>query len=84
VEPDGQHAVRRRVEFGLTALTAVDTPGGIRRPDPVIEIRSGREPRDTVILSEMSAFKDVDRVRVQKPSKGRAAARATCATMLSP
>ena len=60
MEPDGQHAVRTHVEFGLTGWSTGET--GYEK---VIEIRSGLRPGNTVIMSDMSAFKDKERVRVQ-------------------
>ena len=52
IEADGHHAKRVKVQYGL---------GSVNR----VEIRSGLEPGDKVILSDMSAYKDQQRVRVQ-------------------
>jgi HlyD family secretion protein len=60
LEPDGRHAVRVRVEFGLTGRSTGET-----RFDKVIEIRSGLQPGDTVVVSDMSVFNGKDRIRVQ-------------------
>ena len=60
LEPDGQHAVGVRVVFGPTGRST-----GESRFDKVIEIRSGLQPGDEVVLSDMSAFKGKDRIRLQ-------------------
>jgi len=60
LEPDGKQASRVRVEYGLTGRSTGET-----RFDKVVEIRSGLKVGDTVILSDMSAFKGHDRVRLQ-------------------
>jgi HlyD family secretion protein len=52
VEPDGQSAVRTKVLFGKSSIN-------------VIEIRGGLQPGDRVILSDMSAYKGVDRVTLR-------------------
>jgi HlyD family secretion protein len=52
LEPDGQHATRVRVLYGHGSVNKV-------------EIRSGLEPGDRVILSDMSAYKGQERVRLQ-------------------
>ena len=52
MDADGQHATRVKVQYGA---------GSINR----VEIRSGLQPGDRVILSDMSAYKDQQRVRVQ-------------------
>jgi len=52
MDADGQHASRVKVQYGA---------GSINR----VEIRSGLQPGDRVILSDMSAYKDRQRVRVQ-------------------
>jgi HlyD family secretion protein len=62
LEGDGLHAVRRQVEFGLTAFTTVEKSGVQQPAEPVIETRSGLQSGDKVILS---AFKDANQVRVQ-------------------
>jgi hypothetical protein len=49
-----------RVEFGLTGRSTGET-----RFDKVIEIRSGLQPGDTVVVSDMSVFNGKDRIRVQ-------------------
>ena len=60
LEPDGQHVVGTRVVFGRIGRSTGET-----RFDKVIEIRSGLQPGDEVVLSDMSAFKGKDRVRLQ-------------------
>jgi len=60
LEPNGSHASRVRVEYGLTGRSAGET-----RFDKVIVIRSGLQVGNTVILSDMSTFKGSDRVRLQ-------------------
>jgi len=52
VEPDGHPAVRTKVLFGRSSVN-------------VIEIRSGLQPGDRVIVSDMSAYKGVDRVTLR-------------------
>jgi HlyD family secretion protein len=52
LEPDGQHALRVKVQYGLTSVN-------------LIEIRAGLQPGDQVILSDMSAFDARERVRLQ-------------------
>jgi hypothetical protein len=52
VEPDGQSAVRTKVQFGRSSVN-------------VIEIRGGLQPGDRVILSDMSAYNGVDRVTLR-------------------
>ncbi len=51
MEPDGEHAVRTRVEVGRTSVNT-------------IEIRGGLQLGDTVILSDMSAWDAYDRIRL--------------------
>jgi HlyD family secretion protein len=51
LEPDGRHATRVKVRHGQASVNKV-------------EIRSGLEPGDQVILSDMSSYKQ-DRVRLQ-------------------
>lgn len=51
LEPDGRHAIRIPVSLGASSTS-------------VIEVRSGLEVGDRVIVSDMSQF-DVERVRVQ-------------------
>jgi hypothetical protein len=60
LEPDGEHAARVRVEYGTTGRAAGET-----RFDKVVELRSGLQPGDSVILTDMAAFKGRDRVRLQ-------------------
>ena len=52
VEPDGQHVVRAKVQYGLSSVNT-------------IEVRSGLQPGDRVILSDMSAFAAQERLRLQ-------------------
>jgi HlyD family secretion protein len=52
LEPDGQHVVRARVQYGMSSVN-------------VIEVRSGLQPGDRVILSDMSAFAAQERLRLQ-------------------
>ena len=52
LEPDGRHARRVPVELGRGSANA-------------IEIRKGLKPGDQVILSEMSRWDSVDRVKLQ-------------------
>ena len=51
LEPDGKHAVRVAVKLGRTSVND-------------IEIREGLNPGDRVILSDMSAQDEFDRVRL--------------------
>jgi HlyD family secretion protein len=52
LDPDGQHAFRVRVEFGRTSVNAV-------------EVKSGLQPGDHVILSDMKAYDGFDRITVK-------------------
>jgi len=52
LEPDGQQAVRTRVQFGRSSVNQ-------------IEVRSGLQPGDKVIVSDMSAYKDSARVNLR-------------------
>jgi multidrug efflux pump subunit AcrA (membrane-fusion protein) len=52
LEPDGHHARRVQVQLGRGSANA-------------IEVRSGLKPGDQVILSEMSRWDAVDRVKLQ-------------------
>jgi len=52
LERNGEQAVRVKVEFGRSSVNT-------------IEIRSGLEPGDKVILSDMTAFKGYDRVTLR-------------------
>jgi multidrug efflux pump subunit AcrA (membrane-fusion protein) len=52
LEPDGRHARRTQVELGRGSANA-------------IEVRKGVKPGDQVILSEMSRWDSVDRVKLQ-------------------
>ena len=52
VEPDGQSAVKKKVQFGRSSVN-------------VIEIRGGLQPGDRIILSDMSAYDGVDRVTLR-------------------
>jgi multidrug efflux pump subunit AcrA (membrane-fusion protein) len=52
VEPDGQHATRVKVHYGRGSVNKV-------------EIRDGLQPGDRVILSDMSAYQEADRMRLQ-------------------
>ncbi len=52
LDPDGRHATRVKVQFGRCSVN-------------VIEIKSGLEPGDRVILSDMSAYGQYDRIAVQ-------------------
>jgi HlyD family secretion protein len=52
LERDGQHATRVKVRYGHGSVNKV-------------EIRSGLDPGDRVILSDMSAYKGQERVRLQ-------------------
>jgi HlyD family secretion protein len=51
IEPDGKHAIRVAVKLGRTSVSD-------------IEIREGLNPGDRVILSDMSAQDEFDRVRL--------------------
>jgi HlyD family secretion protein len=53
VEPDGKHAVRVQVQLGVASVST-------------IEVRKGLEVGDRVIISDMSQFDNVDRVRLQQ------------------
>jgi len=52
IDPDGQHAVRVPVHFGRISVNR-------------IEIKSGLDPGDRVILSDMSAYSRFDRVTLR-------------------
>jgi multidrug efflux pump subunit AcrA (membrane-fusion protein) len=52
VEPDGKQAVRTQVTLGRAAVNQ-------------IEIRSGLRPGERVILSDMSKYKDAERVNLK-------------------
>ena len=52
LDPDGRHATKVRVELGRSSVN-------------VIEVRSGLQPGDQVILSDMSAFAGRDRLRLE-------------------
>jgi beta-lactamase regulating signal transducer with metallopeptidase domain len=52
IEPDGRAAVRVKVEFGEASVN-------------VIEVKSGLQPGDKVILSDMSAYDKVDRLTLK-------------------
>jgi len=62
LESDGRHAVRRQVELGVSAFTTI---GSGQLGDAVIEVRSGLKPGDVVIVSDMSAVAQFDRVLVE-------------------
>lgn len=51
LEPDGQHVVRAKVQYGRSSVN-------------LIEIRSGLQPGDRVIVSDMSSFAAQERVRL--------------------
>ena len=51
LEPDGEHAVRVRVQIGRTSVNT-------------IEIRDGLQVADEVVLSDMSAWDAYDRIRL--------------------
>jgi hypothetical protein len=53
LEPDGRQAVRLKVQFGKISVNA-------------IEIRSGLQPGDKVILSDTTAFHALDRVNLKR------------------
>src|SRR5450432_605341 len=52
LEPDGKQAVRVKVRFGKSSVNA-------------IEIRSGLQPGDKVILSDTTAFHSLDRGKLK-------------------
>lgn len=52
LEPDGEHAVRVSVELGRSSVNT-------------IEIIRGLEPGDRVVLSDMTQYANVDRVRIK-------------------
>lgn len=52
LEPDGTHAVRVQVELGRSSVNT-------------IEIIRGLEPGDRVVLSDMTQYANVDRVRIK-------------------
>jgi multidrug efflux pump subunit AcrA (membrane-fusion protein) len=52
LEPDGEHAVRVSVELGRSSVNT-------------IEILRGLEPGDRVVLSDMTQYANVDRVRIK-------------------
>jgi len=52
LEPDGKQAVRTKVRFGKSSVN-------------VIEIRSGLQPGDKVILSDTAAFNGHDRINLK-------------------
>jgi hypothetical protein len=52
LEPDGEHAVRVSVQLGRSSVNT-------------IEIISGLEPGDRVVLSDMTQYANVDRVRLK-------------------
>jgi multidrug efflux pump subunit AcrA (membrane-fusion protein) len=52
IEPDGQHAKRVKVRYG-------------QQSGPIMEIISGLSPGDRVIVTDMSAYAGLDRVRLQ-------------------
>jgi hypothetical protein len=52
LEPNGEHAVRVKVKFGRASVNT-------------IQILSGLEPGDEVILSDTSAFKGYDRITLK-------------------
>ena len=52
IEPDGQTAVRIKVQYGETSIN-------------VIQIKSGLHPGDKIILSDMSAYDKYDRVTLK-------------------
>jgi len=51
-DPDGAHATRIRVRFGASSVNQ-------------IEVREGVQPGDHLILSDMTAYGGVDRIRLQ-------------------
>ncbi|HLV24854.1 MAG TPA: HlyD family efflux transporter periplasmic adaptor subunit [Gemmatimonadales bacterium] len=52
LEPDGKHAIKVPVALGASSVS-------------VIEVKSGLQVGDRVIVSDMSQFDDVERVRLQ-------------------
>ena len=52
IEPDGETAVRIKVQFGESSVNA-------------IQIKSGLQPGDKIILSDMSAYDKYDRVTLK-------------------
>lgn len=52
LDPDGRHATRVQVQFGQASVN-------------LIEIKSGLQPGDRVILSDMSNYEQYDRIAVQ-------------------
>ena len=52
IEPDGQTAVRIKVQYGETSVNT-------------IQIKSGLQPGDKIILSDMSAYDKYDRVTLK-------------------
>ena len=52
IEPDGQTAVRIKVQYGGTSVNT-------------IQIKSGLQPGDKIILSDMSAYDKYDRVTLK-------------------
>ncbi len=52
IEPDDRAAVRVKVQFGESSVN-------------VIEVKSGLQPGDKVILSDMSAYDKVDRINLK-------------------
>lgn len=53
IEPDGKTAVRLSVRLGRTSVST-------------IEVLQGLQPRDSVIISDMSRFDNVNRVRIER------------------
>lgn len=52
LDPDGRHATRVKVQFGRTSVNQ-------------IEIKSGLQPGDRVILSDMAAWSNYDRIALK-------------------
>ena len=52
LEPDGKHAVKVPVTLGASSVS-------------VIEVKAGLQRGDRVIVSDMSAYDGVDRIRLQ-------------------
>jgi HlyD family secretion protein len=52
IEPDGQTAVRIKVQYGETSVNT-------------IQIKSGLQPGDKIIVSDMSTYDKYDRVKVK-------------------
>jgi hypothetical protein len=52
LEPDGKQAVRVKVRFGRSAVN-------------LIEVRTGLQPGDKVILNDMEKYQDADRVNLK-------------------